>query len=305
MASCPASAIIVPAASVMGLSVMPAMVATMTPVIAMAITIVMHSVAVVPRSRTAVTTWTPVISVPVPVARVAVAVIDVVVVENTEARAPVIIMIVIMMPVVRVTPVAVVINVQVISRPANGERRRNTPEKARSEGITGGVGIVIKWIRLRVIVIDGLRLINNNAFGFVIRNVDYFLVRRLDFNDAVLVADGLVFITLQISGRVSSVTKCLNGCNHVRLLCNNGLAQSPGPVDVFVHEFNDFRIIQECRNGIVPVPIGLQGWVGFKPLEKTCRLHDLQWIGRRRQNDREEVVRIKCDRADEILEVGR
>jgi hypothetical protein len=247
----------------------------MTPVIAIAITIVMHSVAVMSWSRTAVTTWTPVISVPVPVARIAVAVIDVVVIENTETRAPVIIVIVIIMPVVRVTPIAVVINVQVISHPANCERCRNTPEEVRSEGITGRVGIVIKRIRLRVIVIDGLRLIYNNAFGFVIRNVDHFLICRLDFDDAVLVADGLIFITLQIAGRVSSVTKCLNSCNHVRLLRDDGLTQSPGPVDVLVHEFNDFRIIQECRNGIVPILIGLQGWVSFKPFEKTCRLHDL------------------------------
>lgn len=194
--ACPGANSIVTLVSVVGLSVMPAIVATMTPVITIAITIVMHSVAVVPRSRTAVTTWTPVISVPVPVARVAVAVIDVVVVENTEARAPVIIVIVIMMPVVRVTPIAVVINAQVISRPANCERCRYTPEKVRSEGITGRVGIVIKRIRLRVIVINGLRLIYNNAFGFVIRNVDHFLIRGLDFDDAILVADGLVFISL-------------------------------------------------------------------------------------------------------------
>ena len=129
MILCPSSAIMVPAVSVMGLSVTPAIGATMTPVIAITITIVMHSVAIMPRSRTAVTTWTPEISVPVAVARVPVAVINVVVAENTEARSPVIMVIVIMMPVVRVTPVAVVIYVQMISHPANGERRRYTPEK--------------------------------------------------------------------------------------------------------------------------------------------------------------------------------
>ncbi len=73
--------------------------------------------------------------------------------------------------------------------------------------MTVRVGVVIDRIGLRIIVINGPWLVNDNTFRLVVGNVYDILVRRLDFDHAIFIADGLAFVTFQIAGRIGLVTK--------------------------------------------------------------------------------------------------
>ena len=73
--------------------------------------------------------------------------------------------------------------------------------------MTVRVGVVIDRIGMRIIVINGSRLIDDNTFRLVVRNVNDVLIHRLNFDHAIFIADGLAFVTFQISGRIGLVTK--------------------------------------------------------------------------------------------------
>ena len=250
-------------------------VTTMTPVVPVAIAIVVHSRPVVSRTRATVRLRAPVVAVAVTVVPVTMAVVHIVVVEMTQARSPVVMVIVIMTSVIRVTPETVVIHMQVVGQPADREGCRHAPEITRVKRVSIRVGVVIKRIGMRIIVVHGPRLINDDAFRLVVRNVNDVLVRRRDLDHAIFIADGLTIVSLQIAGCVGYVTEPLDGGNDVRLLSNHSLSEPPGPVDILIHEFDDLRVVQECGDGLIPCLVGLQRGIGFEPFQKARRLYDL------------------------------
>ena len=78
----------------------------------------------------------PIVAVTVTVARDVIISIHVIIVVGIDVRASIPPVVVVRMSVVRMTMIAVVINVQPVGVPADGKSRRNTPEKAMVECIS-------------------------------------------------------------------------------------------------------------------------------------------------------------------------
>ncbi len=108
--TCLTIAIVVAPVAIADISIMSAM----APIVPAAVTIVVHSLFMVSRSRTTMTCRSPEIAIPVSEIPVIMAVVDVVVVVVTQARSPVEMVIVVMMSVIRVAPKTVVIDMQVV-----------------------------------------------------------------------------------------------------------------------------------------------------------------------------------------------
>jgi hypothetical protein len=225
-------------------------------VVAIPITIIMHASRMMARTCAPVTSRSPVVAVAVTVVPVIAAVVDIVAVVNMQTRPTIVVITGIVVPVIRVTPVTVVMHVKVIGQPTNGERRCDTPEISRVKGIAVRVRVVVDRIGPRIIVIDRPWLVDDDMLGFIVRNVNHVLFDRFDLDYAILVADRLTLIRFQIAGSIGLVAKRLDGGNDVRLLSDYGFAEPPGPVDILVHQFDDLGIIKKCCNGLVPVLIG-------------------------------------------------
>jgi len=87
-------------------------------------------------------------------------------------------------------------------------------------------------------------------------------------------------------------------------LRDNGLAQAEGPVEIVVHHLDDFRIIGQGDDGVVPVLVRFEGRITFEVVKEAGGLDDLQGIRRRRQHDGQQVVRVKGDWSYQLLEFG-
>ena len=210
--------------------------------------------------------------------------------------------VVVTVPVVGVAVITVVIDVQAVRKPADRESRRHAPEKAVVEVVVRRVGVVVHGVGTRIVVVDRPRLVNNDTFGLVIRHVYDVVGNRRNLDDAVVARHLLVVVAFQVAGGVGAVAKFLDGTHHVFLLRDDGFAEAPGPVDVFVEELHDLRIVEQGDDRVVPFGIRLQGRVCFEVLEKATGLDDLQRVGRCRKDDAQEIIGIQRDGSDELRE---
>ena len=105
-----ASAAAVSSVAIVGESNLATITATMAPIVSIVIAIIMRSALIVSGPRTTTTSRTPVIAIPVAEVPIAMTVIDIEMIEVIQARMPVVMAIVVMISVIRVTPVAVVIH---------------------------------------------------------------------------------------------------------------------------------------------------------------------------------------------------
>ena len=64
-----------------------------------------------------------------------------------------------------------------------------------------------------------------------------------------------------------------------------------------------FGIVDQRLHRVIPIVVDRQLGIAFALLEKAVRLHQLQRIGRRGQDDRHEVVGIERDGTDELFEL--
>ncbi len=224
-------------------------------------------------------------------------------VVDIDARSPVVVAVVIV-AVVRMAPIGGMVDVQVVIRPADRKGRRYAPKVVGMKTIAGRVRIVVDRIRIWVVVIDRTRLINHDLGRFVIRHINDFLADRYDLDDTIIIRNGLILIGLEIAGSVGSIPKSLDCSNHVSLLTNNGVTESPGPVDILIHHLNDIRVIQQGDDRFVPLIVRLEIAIGFEEFQESRRLNDLERIGRCRQDDRKQIVGIERNRSDQVLKIG-
>ena len=200
---------------------------------------------------------------------------------------------------------AVVIDVQVMRVPPDREGRRHTPEprivEMIVERVPRGVGVVVHRVGARIVVIDRARLVDDHFLGLVVRHVDDVFLHRGDRNSARLLGDELVVVRLQIAGGVGAVAEIFDGGDDIGLLADNCFAQAPGPVEILVEHLDDFRVVEQCDDRIVPIRVRFQRRVLLQVLEETAGLDDLQGVGGCRQHDREQVVRVQGDRAHELF----
>lgn len=120
--------------------------------------------------------------------------------------------------------------------PTDAEDRRDAPEIVRKV-VVGRIRIVVDGIRARIVVIDALALIYGDFLGFIVGNVEFLRVDRINLDHPIVVdLDDLVFIALEIAGESCAFPKSGNGVDHFGLLHEYRLAEPPGPVEVVVHQ---------------------------------------------------------------------
>ncbi len=69
------------------------------------------------------------------------------------------------------------------------------------------IGVVIDRVRLRIVVIDAPRLIDDYFLGLVIGHVDDLLIYRIDLDGAIVIGDSLVLVGFQVAGGVCAIAK--------------------------------------------------------------------------------------------------
>jgi hypothetical protein len=235
------------------------------------------------------------VMIPVPVAIV----VDV----DVDTRTAVIVMIMVVVPEIRVAIITMVIHMKVVAIPAEVVNAGDTPEKRAEKGVSDGVRVVIHRICPRVIVVNRLNLVHDNLLRLVVGHVNNIVINRIDFDNAVVVTDNLVFIRFQVARSIGAVAKAFDGGNRVRLLVYKCLAQLPGPVQILIEEPNDLGIIEQGNDRIVPLAVGLQSGICIQLVEEARRLDDLQRIAGGWQDDSQKVIGIQRDRPHEFIKL--
>ena len=184
-------------------------------------------------------------------------VVHVIGVVNVNAATPIPPVVPVVVPVIRVPEIAVVPDVQMVAIPADCEGRRHSPEIVVMKRMAGGIGIVVNRIGARIVVINTSRLIDDDFFRFVVGHVDDVVLNRCDADDAILFGHLLEVVRFEVAGCVGPVAKRLYRRNNVRLLSNDCLAEPPGPIQILTHHLQDFRVIGQRNDCIIPIVVRL------------------------------------------------
>jgi len=97
--------------------------------------------------------------------------------------------------------------------------------------------------------------------------------------------------------------KDLNRLDHSALIGDDRFAQRGRPIEVGAHHLHDVGIVEQRFHRVVPLFVDGKLGIGLALVEKPIGLHELQRIGRSRQNDRDQIVRIKRNPADELFQI--
>jgi len=129
-------------------------------------------------------------------------------------------------------------------------------------------------------VVYGVALVNRHTRRFIVGHIDYLRVGGSDLDDTLIIeCDRLMLIALEIPCDASPLPKTTDRCKHLTFLGDYCAAQLPCPVEVFVQQRDNLRIIQQCYDGLVPILIGFQVRIRLSCLQKARSLNDLQGIG--------------------------
>ena len=147
-------------------------------------------------------------------------------------------------------------------------------------------------------------MIDDNLRRFVLGHVDDLRVGGADADRALLHLHHLPLIAAQIAGRLRLRAELANRGNDIGLLDDHCLAEALGPRQIAVHHIDHVGVVEQGDHRIVPTVVGRQGGIAAHRVEVTGGLHDLQGIGRGRQNDADEVVGVERDRCHQLGELG-
>jgi hypothetical protein len=101
------------------------------------------------------------------------------------------------------------------------------------------------------------------------RYIDDLRIGRHNFDDFLLYNDDLFFICFQIARGLSFVAKTLDGIHDIFLLIDHGVTQVLRPFKIFVHHFDDFRVVEEPQHTGVPILVGLEFRILFMFLQES------------------------------------
>ena len=142
----------------------------------------------------------PTITVIITIVIVVYVIADIHVVVVVYVRTAIPPVVVVRVTIVRMPVKAVVVRVQVMRIPADGIRSGYAPEvavmKVVVERIVRRVRIVVHRVWLRIIVVNRLRLIDDDLLRLVVGHVYDVFLNRCNLNSAFLVRDELVVVTL-------------------------------------------------------------------------------------------------------------
>ena len=175
------------------------------------------------------------------------------------------------------------------------------PDHARRQCGSGRIRVVVRRVRRRVV--DRRCTLHDHGRRVVLRHVDHLRIRGLDDDGLLLDLHHLLVVGLEAARGLRLAAKDLYRFDHCALVRHDRLAQRCRPVEVAAHHLHDVGIVEQRLHGVVPLVVDGKFRVGLALLEKAIRLHELQRIGRRRQDDRDEIVGIQRDRADQLGEI--
>ena len=107
------------------------------------------------------------------------------------------------------------------------------------------IRVVVHRVRIRVIVINRPRLIDDDLFWLVIGHINHIILGWRDVDRTFLLRHQLVVVALEIACGIGAVPKLLDCRNNVGLLSHDGLTKTPGPVKIVCHHLDDFRIVAQ------------------------------------------------------------
>ena len=165
--------------------------------------------------------------------------------------------------------------------------------------------------------INGWRIIIVNRVG-IGRNINDLRVGRLDlhnyvghiddllfdglFDDRVGDDDDLLRCRFQHSRGIRFGAQHLDRIHQLFLLIEEGLAQVHRPREVIVHFLDQFRELRHGLHVFVPrLLVQLRNIIGV--LDEPCRLHNLQGIHRRRQDDGDQRVGMQGNGRGELFQL--
>ena len=76
---------------------------------------------------------------------------------------------------------------------------------------------------------------------------------ELDLDRAVVARHGLALVGAQVAGRIGPIAERLDRIQHVGALVQHGRAQVVGPVEIVVQQLDDFGVVQQRDDRVVPL----------------------------------------------------
>ncbi len=150
-----------------------------------------------------------------------------------------------------------------------------------------------------------------NHARVIVRHVDDARIRRLDYDLASLDAHDLLRRRPQTAGVVSLPAQALHGIHHIRLLRQEGVAELLRPLQLVIHHLDDARERHQRFDTGVPVHLIERRGEGVAPergvvgvLEPAPGLRDLERIGRGHQDLAQQLIGIKRDRRQQLIDLS-
>lgn len=195
------------------------------------------------------------------------------------------------------------VQMQITVTPRNLVEGRHAPEQS-VEYPGAWIGVIVERIAPIVEAYDGCRLAYNDCDRVVIGQIDHIGFGRQDL-DAVLAANHLLtFIGLEIARQPRSVPETFDRFQYVVLLSQNRIAERCSPLEIAAQQSQCLRIIQHRHNSRIPIIIQRVSLLRVG-IQESLRFDQLQRIGRRRQQDSQNIVWIQSDGSDQVIEVSQ
>ncbi len=192
----------------------------------------------------------------------------------------------------------------VVAAPRRADRR--APDHPGGHRGTGRIRVVVRRVGRRVVTVNRRRAVHDHGRRVVLRDVDHLRIGRLDDDGLLLDLHHLLVVGLEVARRLRLAAKGLNRLDHGALVGDDRLAEGTRPVEVGAHLLHHVGIVEQRFDRVVPLFVDGKLGIGLPLVEIAIRLNELQRIGRRRQDDRDQIVRIKRDRAHQLGEfLGR
>ena len=71
--------------------------------------------------------------------------------------------------------------------------------------VTGGIRVIVDRVRAWIVIVDRARLIDDDASGLVVRNINDVIGDRGNLNDARVASNSLIRVALEITGSIGAV----------------------------------------------------------------------------------------------------
>jgi hypothetical protein len=115
---------------------------------------------------------------------------------------------------------------------------------------------------------------------------------------------------LELPGRLCRLTQPLDRLHHVLFLCEHGVTEFLGPIELFTHVVQNIgkwhqrfdagvpRLVLKCRVQLIALELRVCG-----VLDPPIRFHDFERIGGCHEDLRQQIIGIKSDRREDLVQL--